>query len=144
MPASVAELKARTENARRLMKAQGIDCLIVTDPLNVQLTGLPKNVASLGATWSPVKRFSTYGELRYTGRMFIDTTSVRDTFYEQGGSTVFNASARYAYDKSTDLTASVINLFNKEYSENAYSFNQVYNRNLSMPRTINLALKTRF
>ena len=117
---------------------------IVTDPLNVQLTGLPKNVASLGATWSPVKRFSTYGELRYTGRMFIDTTSVRDTFYEQGGSTVFNASARYAYDKSTDLTASVINLFNKEYSENAYSFNQVYNRNLSMPRTINLALKTRF
>ena len=34
MPASVAELKARTEKARRLMKAQGIDCLIVTDPLN--------------------------------------------------------------------------------------------------------------
>ncbi len=117
---------------------------VVTDPLNVQLAGLPKNVASLGLTWSPVQRLSTYAELRYTGRMYIDTTSTPNTYYEQGGSTVFNASARYAINKSTDLTASAINLFNKEYSENAYAFNQVFNRNLSMPRTITLGLKTRF
>ena len=79
--------------------------------------------------------------------MYIDTTTTATparVFYEQGSSTVVDASLRYRWSKAVDLTASVVNLFNRDYSENAYTFNQPWNRVLSMPRTVNLGLTVRF
>ena len=117
---------------------------IVTDPLGVQLVAVPKNVAFLGATWKPIDKLRTYVELRYIGPMLIDTTSVANTTFGQGGNTVYNASANYAWDKSLDLFASVVNLSDHQYSENNYTYNQPFNRVLSMPRTVNAGLKVRF
>lgn len=117
---------------------------VVTDPLGLQLVAVPKNVASLGATWKGDDKLSTYVEMRYIGPMLIDTTSVADTTFGQGGITVFNASASYAWDKATELFARAVNLFDKEYSENGYRFNQPYNRTLSQPRTVVVGLKLRF
>jgi len=117
---------------------------IVTDPLNVQLTGVPWNTALVGATWEPRAGLRIYAEARYVGQMPYDTTSVPGTTFVQGGFTVLNASATYAWSKQVDLTASVINLTNKEYSENAYTFNQPFNRTLSMPRTFTAGLRVRF
>ena len=117
---------------------------VVTDPLNVQLAGLPKNIATTGVSWTPHEKWKTYTEMRFVGRMNIDTTSTPGLAYAQGASTVFNASATYSIERDTDVMASVVNLLNKEYSENAYTFNQPFNRNLSMPRTWNVALRTRF
>ena len=74
----------------------------------------------------------------------IDSTSVRDTYFWQGGATVFNASLSYAVDPSMDVGAGVQNLFDKEYSENTYTWNQPFNQTLSLRRTVNVGVRARF
>jgi len=117
---------------------------IVTNPLGVQIAGTPKDVATLGATWRPLEKLRTYAEARYVGPIPVDATSVANTVFTQGGATIFNASASYVWDKTTDIFASAVNLLNKEYSENSYTYSQSYNRTLSMPRLINIGVKLRF
>lgn len=118
---------------------------IVTDPLGVQLVATPKNVASLGLTWKAADRLRGYAELRYIGPMLLDTTSNNGSSrFAQGGNTVVNASANYAWDNNVDLFAGVTNLFDRAYSENGYASNQPYNSVLSMPRALNAGLKIRF
>ncbi|UUZ54528.1 hypothetical protein LP419_40510 [Massilia sp. H-1] len=48
---------------------------MVTDPLHTQLTGVPKNSATVGVTWSPSQAWKTRLQGRYTGAMLLDTTS---------------------------------------------------------------------
>jgi outer membrane receptor protein involved in Fe transport len=55
-----------------------------------------------------------------------------------------DASMLYKFSKEVDLSASVINLLDTQYSENAYTYNQPWSRTLSMPRTLTLGLKMRF
>ena len=111
----------------------------------MQLTGVPKNVATLGFSWKPNDRFRSHAELRYIGPTLLDTTSNGSSVrYGQGGNTVVDASASYAWDKSVELFASVVNLFNRVYSENSYAYNQPYNIALSMPRMLNAGVKIRF
>ena len=117
---------------------------VSNDPLNVQLAGTPRQVASLGATWLPAPGWSSYVQARHVGRMGIDSTTTVGTVYEQGGFTVFDVSVKYAWSKAVDLTASAINLLDKTYSENAYTYNQPWSRTLSQPRTLQLGLKARF
>jgi iron complex outermembrane receptor protein len=118
---------------------------IVTDPVNVQLVAVPKDVASLGATWSPVEKLRTFAEIRYIGSMLLDTTSNSGSMrFGQGSNTIVNASVSYAWSPSLDVFANVVNLFDREYSENAYTWNQPYNRTLSQPRALNTGVKLRF
>jgi iron complex outermembrane receptor protein len=117
---------------------------VVTDPLGVQLVAVPKDVALVGATWRPMDKVRTYAEARYIGPMLIDTTSVPNTVFGQGGNVIFNASASYAWSKAIEVSATVVNLFDRDYSENAYTYNQPYNRTLSMPRSFSAGVKVRF
>ena len=118
---------------------------IVTDPLHVQLTGVPKHVAAIGATWKPIAKLRTFAELRYIGSMLLDTTSNNNTTrFAQGSNTILNASTGYAWDKDVELFGGVVNVFDRRYSENAYPVNQPYNRTLSMPRALNVGLRVRF
>ncbi len=90
-----------------------------------------------------VTSLRTYAGLRYIGPMLIDTTSAGGP-YGQASNTVYNASAIYALNKSMDVVASVVNLFNRQYSENSYNYSQPYNQTLSMPRSVNAGLNVRF
>jgi outer membrane receptor protein involved in Fe transport len=118
---------------------------IVTDPLGVQLVGVPKNVASLGATWKPRDKLQTYAELRYIGPMLLDTTSNNGTTrFGQGSNTIVNASANYAWNKTTDVFAGIVNLFDRQYTESPYAVNQPYNQVLSMPRAVSAGVRMRF
>jgi len=118
---------------------------LVTDPLGVQIVGLPKDVASLGATWRPVARLRTYAELRYIGPLMVDTTSLGSALRaRQGGNTVVNVSVSYAWDAATDVFLSASNLLDHRYSENGYIYNQPYNRTLSSPLAVVAGLKLRF
>lgn len=117
---------------------------IVTDPIGVQLTGVPQEVAILGATWKPNATWQAHLQARYIGSMNIDTTSTAGVEYKQGDVTVWDASMLYKFSKDVDLNASVVNLMDTQYSENAYTYNQPWNRTLSMPRTLTLGLKVRF
>ena len=114
------------------------------DPLGVQLAGLPRNMINLGVSWEPTPKLRTYLQAHYIGRMNIDTTSTTGSYYSQGAVTVFDVSATYALRKDIDLTANVINLFNKAYSENAYTYNQPWNRTMSLPLTASVGVRMRF
>lgn len=92
----------------------------------------------------PVERLRTYAEIRYVGPMYYDVTSIANTTFQQGGITTWNASAAWAWTKSIDVFGSVINIFDKPYSENTCNDNQPYNRTLSMPRTISVGVRARF
>lgn len=117
----------------------------ITTPLGIQLAAVPKDVATLGVAWKPVESLRTHAELRYIGSMYYDNTSnTTGPWYRQGGNTIYDVSAVYAWDKTTDLSASIVNLFDHRYSENAYQYTQPYTATLSSPRMINVGLKVRF
>jgi len=118
--------------------------IIVTDPLGVQLAGVPQDVASLGVTWTPNAAWQSHLQVRYIGSMNIDTTSTPGVEYKQGAITVWDASLLYKLSKKMDLSASVVNLLDTQYSENAYTYNQPWTRTLSMPRTLTVGMKVRF
>jgi iron complex outermembrane receptor protein len=117
---------------------------IVTDPINVQLAGVPKDSATLGLTWNPNSKVRVYGQARYVGRLYIDTTSTAGRPYEQAGNVIYDASASYAWDKNVDVTVSALNLANKEYNEGTYTYNKPWAQTVSLPRTINLGVRVRF
>lgn len=117
---------------------------VVTDPLGVQLAGVPKDVASLGVSWQPDAKWRTYAELRYIGPMYYDTTSINNTYFGQDGATIVNASLGYKWDKSVEMFATANNLFDKEYSESTYSYNQPWSKTLSMPRNVMVGFKVRY
>jgi iron complex outermembrane receptor protein len=114
------------------------------EPVGVQTTGVPQDVASLGANWRPNAAWQSHVQVRYIGSMNIDTTSTAGVEYKQGDTTVWDASLQYRFSKDLDLSASVVNLLDTQYSENAYTYNQPWSRTLSMPRTVTLGLKMRF
>jgi iron complex outermembrane receptor protein len=96
------------------------------EPVGVQTTGVPQDVASLGATWKPNAAWQTHLQARYIGSMNIDTTSTAGVEYKQGDITVWDASMLYKFSKAVDLSASVVNLLDTQYSENAYTHDQPY------------------
>ena len=99
---------------------------------------------NLGVTWKPSAPLQTNLQMRYIGAMNIDTTSTSGVAYTQGDITVFDASMQYKFNKNLDVSASVVNLLDTQYSENAYTYNQPWNKTLSMPRTLTLGMKLRF
>lgn len=118
---------------------------VVTDPLHVQLVGVPRNTALLSATWKPDRKLRAYLEARYTGAMLLDTTSNNGTTrFGQGSSTIVNASIDYALNARSNFFLSASNLGGRQYGESAYSISQPYNQQLSAPRTINAGVRTRF
>lgn len=108
----------------------------ITTPLHAQLVGIPKKTGSLDATWKPWDTLTVYGQIYYIGPMALDETTTPGRFYGQGGSAIYNASVTYAATPTLDLSASVVNAFNKVYSENAYAITQPWSRTLSQPRTV--------
>jgi outer membrane receptor protein involved in Fe transport len=115
----------------------------VTDPLNTQLAGVPKEAVTLGLTWKPSDKVRMYGQARYIGRYYIDTTTAGGP-YEAAANVIYDASASYAWDKKVDVAVSVINLANKEYSEGTYSPTSPWTQTVSAPRTLNMSLRVKF
>lgn len=87
---------------------------IVTDPINQQLGGVPRDLAMLGIDWKINPKFRTYVQVRASGSSFADTPH---TMKEPGYMTV-DLSAVYNYDKNLTINASIINLFDKAYVDN--------------------------
>lgn len=107
----------------------------ITTPLNVQLVGIPKKKGSLDATWNPMSRLTLYGQMLYIGPLYLDETTTRGTHYGQGGNLVYNASVAYAFSDALDVSLSLTNIFDRDYSQNAYAITQPWSRTLAMPRT---------
>jgi outer membrane receptor protein involved in Fe transport len=117
---------------------------LVTDPLNVQLAGVPKNAATAGMTWSPAAAWRTRVQGRYTGSMLLDTTSSTGLRFAQGAVTVVDASVDYRWSSTVSLFVHATNLLDRRYSENAYSINQPYSQTLSPPRAATAGVRATF
>ena len=114
---------------------------VVTDPLGVQLVGVPHDVAQVQLAWEATPALRAQLGLRWIGPLPIDTTSVAGVTYWQGGNTVLDASLRWQLRRSLQLWASATNLLDHAYSENGYTFTQPFNRTLSAPRTVAAGLR---
>ena len=117
---------------------------VVTDPLNVQLAGVPKNVATLALVWAPNDQWRTRFQGRYTGSMLLDTTSTPGLCFTQGGNSVWDASAEYRWNARLALFVRATNLFDRRYSEGAYPVSQPYNQTLSPPRALTAGVRASF
>jgi outer membrane receptor protein involved in Fe transport len=117
---------------------------IVTDPIGVQLAGIPKNMAVLGLTWKPGGAWRGRAQARYTGPMLLDTTSSSGVRFGQGGTTVWDASVDYQWTRDTALFARMNNVFDRRYGESAYAVNQPYNQTLSPPRAMSAGVRVAF
>ncbi len=87
---------------------------IVTDPINSQLGGVPRDLAIVGVDWKINPKLKTYVQVRASGSSYADTPH---TLKEPGYITV-DLSAIYNYDKNLTINASIINLFDKAYVDN--------------------------
>ena len=117
---------------------------VVTDPLNVQLAGVPKDVATLAFTWAPNDTWRVRVQDRYTGPMFLDTTSTPGLRFKQGGNSVWDMSADYRLSPRMALFARATNVFDRSYGEGTYSISQPYNQTLSPPRALTAGVRANF
>lgn len=116
----------------------------VTDPLNVQLTGVPKDVASVAIAWTPNEAWHARLHGRYTGPMLVDTTSKAGIRLSQGGNTVWDLSAEYRPAPRRAIFARATNLLDRPYGESTYTASQPYTQTLSPPRSLTVGFRNAF
>lgn len=117
---------------------------VVTDPLNVQLAGVPRYTASAGLNWTPSDAWRTRLQGRFSGSMLLDTTSTPGIGLKQGSNTVWDLSTEYRWSAATSLFARVTNLLDRRYGESAYSASQPYNQTMSPPRAVSAGVRMTF
>ena len=100
-------------------------------------TNIPKRVANLWLTYSPLPAIELGADLRYVSSRYADTANtLSDDAY-----TLFGVSASYKLDRTTRLVLRGKNLTDKIYAESFSGTNMVY---LGQPRTIDLSIQTSF
>jgi iron complex outermembrane receptor protein len=117
---------------------------VVTDPLHVQLAGVPKLAAVLAATWSPREAWRLRLQARHTGGMYLDTTSSATARFSQGSNTIFDLSADYRWNKQLTVFARATNLLDRQYGEGTYTAAQAYSQTLSPPRAVSAGVRASF
>lgn len=114
----------------------------VTTPTHTQLVGVPQNTASLAATWYPEQKLRVYAQVSYIGSLsYYQSTTINAV---QGSNVVYNGSLSFKVNNATDVFANVVNLFNRQYQDGAYTSSAPQTQTLSPPRTISVGLKHQF
>jgi iron complex outermembrane receptor protein len=118
----------------------------VTTPLDQQIAGVPKQLASLGVTWTPISQLRTYFEVFYIGQLYYaqGSTLPQTQPFSQASNTIFNLSGSYKISQNTEAFAKIINLLNKQYQDGTYTGGAPYAQTLSMPLTLNAGIRVRF
>ncbi|MET0856006.1 MAG: TonB-dependent receptor [Telluria sp.] len=117
---------------------------VVSDPLDVQLAGVPRNVATLALSWAPTDAWRARIQGRYTGPMLLDTTSVARIRFGQGGASVWDMSSEYRWDANVALFVRATNVFDRRYGESTYAQAQPYNQTMSPPRAVSGGVRVSF
>ena len=106
----------------------------------MQLPLVPKYVAGGNLTWQR-ERWTHYVEARYNSSMLLSSLTTSPAVV-QASYTVLNLSTTYRLDKNVDLSASVVNLFDRRYSDG--SANNPQSIMVALPRAVTLGLRARF
>jgi outer membrane receptor protein involved in Fe transport len=110
----------------------------VGDPIGEQLGAVPANVVTAGLAWQTTPAWWNYAQLRWAGGMFLDVNHT----IGQPAFTVFNLSTAYLISKELSLFASIVNLFNQHYADNATT--SASSSILGLPRSLTAGLRWRF
>jgi len=117
---------------------------VVTDPLHVQLAGMPRNSASVGLTWEPDGNWRTRVQGRYIGSMLLDSTSSAGVRFGQGSNTVWDLSTEYRWNPTLSVFVRATNVLDRAYGESTYAVNQPYNQTMSPPRAVSAGVRGSF
>jgi len=109
-----------------------------SDPINTQVGGVPKNMATAGLTYYPVPQASLTTTVRYVGNSWMATGSLPVPAYA-----VVGLKANYQVTPQAAVFASVVNLFNRQY----VTFNiasQASSYQAGMPQAITVGARIQF
>ncbi len=108
------------------------------DPIGNQLGAVPEHLVTAGATWHSAERWRLYGQVRYTGSMYLDVNHT----IPQNAFTVFNVSANYTAARGLDFYGAAVNLFNTHYVDSATT--SAASSTLGMPRAVTVGFRYAF
>jgi len=110
----------------------------VGDPLGNQLGAVPPNLFTAGVAWQTTPAWRNYLAVRYTSGMYLDVAHT----IPQGGFAVVNASSSYHVGPGLDIFASIVNLFDEQYSDSATT--AASSSTLGMPFAFTAGLRWQF
>jgi outer membrane receptor protein involved in Fe transport len=110
----------------------------VGDPLGQQLGAVPVNLATLGLAWQTTPNWRNYAQLRWEGSMFLDVNHT----IPQPAFTTFNLSTSYQVAPALNLFATIVNLFDTHYADNATT--SASGSILGMPRAFTAGVRWQF
>jgi iron complex outermembrane receptor protein len=110
----------------------------VGDPLDSQLGAVPENLVTAGLSWQATPKWRNYIGLRYNTSMYLDVTHT----IPQPAFTVVNLGTSYRVNPGLELFATIVNLFDKKYSDNATT--SASSSTLGMPFALNAGLRWQF
>ena len=113
-----------------------------SDPLNKQLSLVPKNVVGVGLNWQASPKFTATIDARYNSTMALNLTSGSTVAQQQAGYVVANFSAVYKFSKTLDGFLAVNNVFDKEYSDSSASKAESWT--LAMARSATIGFRSYF
>ena len=113
-----------------------------TDPVNVQLPLVPKEVMGASATVKPSEKWTLLAEVRRNGFMTLNLVNATTDPQTQSAYVTFNASSTYHVNKDLDWFASVVNLTNVAYTDSSASNPQ--GKSFALPRVFTTGLRVRF
>jgi iron complex outermembrane receptor protein len=113
-----------------------------SDPVNKQLSLVPKNVVGVGLNWQASPKFTATIDARYNSTMALNLTSGSTVAQQQAGYVVANFSAVYKFSKTLDGFLAVNNIFDKEYSDSSAS--KAENWTLAMARSATIGFRSYF
>ena len=111
------------------------------DPTGVQLPLIPRLVGGTGLAWRTTERWSQYLDVRYNSAMTLSNLTSTPAI-RQGSYTVVNLSTSYRINDRFDVSAAVVNLFDKRYTDSSASNPQGISH--ALPRTARVSLHVNF
>jgi len=111
------------------------------DPINTQLQQVPRYLAGGSLSWQTTAQWRNQLDARYSSEVGVSSLSSAVKL-RQGDYTVFNLSSSYRVNAQVEVFASVVNLFDKRYTDG--NANNVQSISYALPRAATLGLRTRF
>ncbi len=111
------------------------------DPVDTQLSLVPRLVTGASLAWRTTERWSQYADVRYNSSMTLSNLTAA-TPIRQGGYAVFNLGTTYRINERFELSGALTNVFDKRYTDSSASNPQGIS--YAMPRAGRVSLHVNF
>jgi iron complex outermembrane receptor protein len=109
-----------------------------TDPVGVQLGGVPRTVGTFSADWQPTRDWSLSGSVRATSGMYLDVTQT----IPESRTGLVNLSTSYRLRPGFEWYATAVNIGDVRYSDNATT--NASGKTLGLGRAFTSGIRVRF